>query len=47
MSTRSTFSGYVDSEVVSAVVSLLNGLRQNPRGPILRYEVKVEPDRKS
>jgi hypothetical protein len=43
MSTCRTFDGYVESYVISPVVSLLNGLRRIPEYPTLRYHLKADP----
>src|SRR5258708_496851 len=37
-----TFNGYVESEVIRPIVSLLNGLRQQLLLPILKYELKSD-----
>ncbi|KAJ8593597.1 hypothetical protein M405DRAFT_879263 [Rhizopogon salebrosus TDB-379] len=42
--TNKTFDGYVESEIILPIVTLLSGLRQNSRYPVLKYQLTLNPD---
>jgi hypothetical protein len=42
-SLSSTLDDYIELEVISPIVSLVNGLRRNPQCPALWYQINADP----